>query len=86
MITYKFRLYPTKEQQTKLWRHSITLNSLYNYFLEQRVKAFESKLEPVYRKHQQAELVKLKKDDPNLKQVHSQVLQQVPLRLDRTYQ
>jgi len=85
MITYKFRLYPTKEQQDKLWQHSNVLNKLYNYFLEQRIKAFESKSDPVYRKHQQSELVQLKKDNLELRQIHSQVLQQVPLRLDKAY-
>ena len=30
MITYKFRLYPSKEQQAKLWLHANKMNWLYN--------------------------------------------------------
>lgn len=84
MITYKFRAYPNRAQQAKLWEHSIALNSLYNYFLDQRIKAYEAG-NKIYRKHQQAELVQLKKDKPELKAIHSQVVQQVPLRLDKSY-
>jgi putative transposase len=85
LITYKFRLYPTKLQQTTLWTHANALNKLYNYFLDQRIRAYEAGLPPVYRKHQQAELVQLKKDNPKLKEINAQVLQQVPLRLDKSY-
>jgi putative transposase len=84
MITYKFRAYPNQAQQAKLWEHSIALNSLYNYFLDQRIKAYEAG-NKIYRKHQQAELVQLKKDKPELKAIHSQAVQQVPLRLDKSY-
>ncbi len=84
MITYKFRIYPTRQQQTKLWQHSGLLNQVYNYFLEQRETAF-AEGKRVSRRHQQSELVQLKKDIPDLKAIHSQVLQQIPLRLDRAY-
>jgi len=85
VITYKFRAYPNRAQQSRLWEHSCTLNSLYNYFLDQRETGYKEG-KKIYRKHQQAELVQLKKDKPELKSIHSQVIQQVPLRLDKSYQ
>ena len=85
MITYKFRIYPTKTQQEKLWKHANLLNWLYNYFLKQRLEAFEKGEPRIYRSQQQSELVQLKQDNPKLKEIHAQVLQQVPLRLDNAY-
>src|SRR5574343_190424 len=85
MITYKFRSYPSKKQQEQLWIHANKLNSTYNYFLDQRIKAYEEHKISISRYDQQKQLVELKKQDPVLKEIHSQVLQQVPLRLDLTY-
>lgn len=85
MLTFKYRLYPTREQQSKLWLHANKLNRLYNYFLNQRQEAYKNKTK-VNKKNQQAELVLLKKEDSILSNIHSQVIQQVPLRLDNAYQ
>lgn len=85
MITFQYRLYPTKQQQIKLWQHANKLNSLYNYFLNQRIQNYKNGIK-IGRKQQQAELVSLKTSDPVLNEMHSQVLQQVPLRLHRSYQ
>jgi putative transposase len=85
MITYKFRLYPSRVQQAKLWKHSSKLNFLYNYFLNQRLESYLKGEPPIFRDRQQAELVKLKRDDPELKEIYAQVLQQVPLRVHTNY-
>lgn len=85
MICYKFRLYPNREQQSKLWKHANKLNNLYNYFLNQRIEEYKDNNKSISRKQQQAQLVKLKKEDEALQEIYSQVLQQVPLRLDNTY-
>lgn len=85
MITYKFRIYPSKAQQTILWSHANKLNFLYNYFLNQRKTAYEKDKTTITRYDQQKELVVMKKSDVSLKEIHSQVLQQVPLRLSETY-
>lgn len=85
MITFQYRLYPTKEQQAKLWQHANKLNWLYNYFLNQRIENYKRGIK-ISRREQQTELVDLKANDPILEEMHSQVLQQVPLRLDRSYQ
>src|SRR5271157_2298448 len=84
MLTFQYRLYPTRDQQAKLWLHANKLNSLYNYFLDQRIENYKKGIK-IGQKEQQAELTKLKTSDPILEQIHSQVLQQVPLRLEKAY-
>jgi len=85
MLTFQYRIYPDKAQQQKLWLHANKLNWLYNYFLNQRIENYKNGIS-IGQKEQQYELVSLKKSDPILAEIHSQVLQQVPLRLHRTYE
>jgi putative transposase len=85
MRTFVYRLYPTKEQQKKLWLHANKLNFLYNYFLNQRIENYKNG-KKISRIDQQAELVPLKQADISLKEIHSNVLQQVTWRLERAYQ
>lgn len=85
MITFQYRLYPNKEQQIKLWQHANKLNWLYNYFLNQQIEGYKLGVK-IGQKEQQAELVHLKVKDSLLVEVHSQVLQQVPLRLKKSYE
>ena len=84
MLTYQYRLYPNKEQQSKLWQHANKLNWLYNYFLNQRIESYKQGIK-IGQKEQQLELTQLKTTDSIFLEMHSQVLQQVPLRLDRSY-
>jgi len=86
MITYKFSLYPNKEQQFLLWGDANKQNFLYNYFLNQKIVAYQTDKTSISRFQQQAELTQLRKDDPSIRRIHSQVLQQITLRLDRTFQ
>ena len=86
MITYKYRLYPNKEQKSNLWKHANKLNWLYNYFLNQKVEAYKKDKTSINRFQQQTELITLKANDETIRKIHSQVLQQVTLRLDKTYQ
>lgn len=86
MITYKYRAYPNKEQQVKLWKHANRLNTLYNYFLADRIKYYDDHNLTITKQIQSSELPDLKVKDPSLKEIHSQVLQYVPLRLDLAYQ
>jgi putative transposase len=86
MLTFQYRLYPTKAQQQKLWLHANKLNWLYNYFLNQKITAYKTEKKSISKNTQQGELLKLKEIDPILAGIHSQVLQQVAVRLDRSYQ
>jgi putative transposase len=85
MITYKFRLYPSKEQQSKLWRHANALNRLYNYFLNQRIEAYAKDKTSISVYQQQKEVPQLRAQNEILKEIYSQVVHQVIWRLDRAY-
>lgn len=73
MITYKFQLYPTEDQERKMLETLEICRETYNYFLS-RIK--ESNKCPS-RLELQSELPKLKKEKPELNKVHSKVLQMV---------
>ncbi|MHA1836195.1 MAG: RNA-guided endonuclease InsQ/TnpB family protein [Candidatus Odinarchaeia archaeon] len=77
MITYKFRLYPTEEQEKKLLETLEICRQTYNYFLS---KIRESNEVPS-RLELQAELPKLKKEKLELGKVYSKVLQMVLYQL-----
>lgn len=85
MRTYKYRLYPNTEQQSKLWRNANKLNWLYNYFLNQKIDAYKSEKKNIKRFELQSQLPLLKQNDPDLEKIHSQVLQGVCKRLDQAY-
>ncbi|AFU57833.1 transposase, IS605 OrfB [Candidatus Nitrososphaera gargensis Ga9.2] len=79
--TYKFRLYPTEEQVKKLEDTIGTCRHLYNDSLGERRVDWDVGF------YEQKQLLTLRKQDNKyLKQVHSQVLQDVLLRLDKAYQ
>lgn len=73
--TYKFRLYPTKEQEQKLFWTLDRCRFVYNYLLDKKNK------EKLKRKELQALLPKLKKEFPELQGVHSKTLQYENYRL-----
>jgi putative transposase len=84
--TYKYRLYPTPEQaqalDTVLWR----CRTLYNIALEERKTAWDRCGVSLNYYHQANELPDLKAACPEYRDVHSQVLQDVLKRLEKTYQ
>jgi len=73
MITYKFRSYPTEDQEKRMLETLEICRQTYNYFLS---KIKESNKIPS-RLELQAELPKLKKGKPELNKVYSKVLQMV---------
>jgi putative transposase len=85
--TYKYRLDPTPEQEKALgvilWR----CRTLYNVALEQR-KLWWERGQGVGASYyqQKAELPGLKAACPEFSEIHAHVLQDVMLRLDRTFQ
>jgi putative transposase len=74
-LTYKFRLYPTKQQEEKLLWTLDKCRFIYNYLLDKKQK------EKLRRKELQALLPKLKEEFPELKEVHSKTLQYENYRL-----
>ena len=79
LTTYRFRLYPTRTQENLLNETLETCRLLYNWMLaerrESRIGFYEQK----------RVLVELKKREKYLGAVHSQVLQDVVLRLDKAH-
>ena len=86
MKTYKYRLYPTKQQKQLLADTLESCRVLYNCALEQRKVAYRQFGVSVRRLDQQAELLEIKEYFPEYKKIHSQVLQEVILRVDRSFQ
>jgi len=84
--TNKFRLYPNKKQQDLLWQDSVTCNRLYNQCLEFKKESYEKYNKNFFKFDINRKITKWRRSSDRLKLVHSQVLQQVSDRLDKTYQ
>ena len=84
--TYKYRLYPTKNQQDILERQLSLCCWLYNHFLEERKTLYEKNKTKITCYDQIKKMPKLKKERPELKNVYSQTLQDVARRLDKSFQ
>ena len=74
-LTYRYRLYPSKVQEEKLLATLDRCKWLYNHFLEQLKRKYVCN--PPGRYELQAIIPKLKLEHPELKQVHSKVLQMI---------
>jgi putative transposase len=85
-ITYQFRLYPTREQEQRMFRTLTLCRQLYNTALEQREIAYKQQGKSIFYTRQQGELPVLKKELPEYKEVHSQVLQDCLQRLDHAFE
>jgi putative transposase len=83
--TFQYRLYPTKAQETKMRATLDECRWLYNHFLEARKTAWEERGESLRLYDQHATLPALKADRPSLATVHSQVLQNVGVRIDLAF-
>ena len=80
--SFTYRLYPSKRQQRLLSEQLEEVRWLWNTLLAERKQAWEERQEAVDYYEQKAEPPGLKADvRPGLKQVHSQVVQDVALRL-----
>ena len=83
--TYKYRLYLTKKQTEKLEWTLETCRILYNSCLVDRNRYYEKTKKTLSRTNQQKTLVRDKKNIEYLKSIHSQVLQDVLFRVEKTY-
>ena len=84
--TFKYRLYPTKQQKTVLNKTLESCRFLYNEFLEERQQIYNTYKFSLNYYDQQNHIPTLKKEFPELNLVHSQVLLDVARRVDRAYQ
>lgn len=84
--SYKYRLYPTKEQREKIQFTLERCRLLYNRMISERRFAYETD-RTTLNYYDQANTFNVRKQYiPTLKQVHSQVLQDVVKRLDKAFQ
>ncbi len=84
--TFKYRLYPTKQQQHLLGEQVEECRWLYNELLAARRDAWEQRQESLRLYDQQATLPALKAQRPPLAAVQSQVAQNVAVRIDLAFQ
>jgi len=83
--TFKYRIYPTKSQETLLEKTLDGCRWLYNHFLEERKASWETGKKSLSRYDQEATLPFLKEEYPFLNGIHSQVLQNIAVRIDLAF-
>ncbi len=79
---FQYRIFPKKKQVRALQSQREECRWLYNHLLEKRRDAYEQTGKGLSCYEQQATYPMLKQERPSLKQVHSQVLQHVAVRID----
>ncbi len=79
---FQYRLFPTKKQLKMLEQTLEECRWLYNHLLERRKVAYEQESKSLSCYAQQATYPILKEQRPSLSTVHSQVLQNVAVRID----
>src|SRR5436309_3563013 len=83
--TFKYRIYPTKKQVHKLNETLEERRWLYNHLLETRKNAYEQRGESLTCYGQINTFPILKTERPSLNTVHSQILQNVAVRVDLAF-
>jgi len=84
--TFKFRVYPTKKQESLLEKTLEECRWLYNYFLNERKTFYEITKKTPSKYDQMKNILELKKTRPELKNVPSQALQNVAVRIELAFQ
>lgn len=82
---FQYRIYPNKEQISLLYKVLMYCRWLYNACLQQRIWAYKGCGKSVSMMEQKAELPDIKREFPEYKDVHSQVLQDIVIRLDKAF-
>ena len=84
---YKYRIYPTKEQEVLINKHIGSCRWIYNYALEKKVKAYKKDKTRLTRFELSADLPKLKRQEQTvwLKEVNSQSLQMSLKNMDEAF-
>lgn len=82
---YKFRIYPTEEQEIFFAKSFGCVRKVYNLMLNDRIKAYEKIKHDPSKKMRFPTPAKYKKDYPFLKEVDSLALANAQLNLDKAY-
>jgi len=83
--TFKYRIYPTKKQVRIMNQWLEECRWLFNHFLAERKEAWEKEQRSINYHSQATSLPALKEQRPSLANVHSQVLQNVAVRIDLAF-
>lgn len=83
--TYKYRIYPSRAQQSRFEQTLDLCCELYNAALQERRDAWRVSRKSVNYYDQQKQLPEIKRVRPELGMIHSQVLQDVLRRLDKAF-
>jgi putative transposase len=82
---YKFRIFPTKAQETKLVRRLDLCRELYNSALLERKEAYRMVGKSINYFDQSEQLPTIKEYRPEFNEVNGQILQDVLKRVDKTF-
>ncbi|KNZ70318.1 putative transposase [Thermincola ferriacetica] len=85
MRNYRFRIYPSREQEQKLLDWIETCRKIFNTAIAQRKESWEKEKRSLSRREQQVWLKEAKKENEYFRQVHSQVAQEVLFRVERAF-
>jgi len=83
--TFKYRLFPTHKQTTIFEQTLYGCRWFYNHLLEERKNAWESEKKSLSRYDQSNTLKMLKQEHSFLNNIHSQVLQNISMRIDLAF-
>src|SRR6266511_2964394 len=83
--SYKYRVYPSRAQQSRLEQALALCCELYNAALEERREAYRLAHKSISYQDQQNQLPEIKAIRPEFALIHSQVLQDVLRRLDKAF-
>ena len=82
---YKYRMYPTKNQEEMVNKHFGAFRFVYNWGLEQKIRTYKENDKAISRFTLNNELVTLKKENTWLNEVYSQSLQGATLNLQDAF-
>src|SRR3990167_8144308 len=84
--SYKYRLYPNKSQEKVLEQTLSVCCELYNAALQERNEAYKKFKKSINYYHQTSSLLEIKEYRDDVKNIHSQVLQDVLKRVNLAFQ
>ncbi|MFH1306099.1 MAG: RNA-guided endonuclease TnpB family protein [Candidatus Micrarchaeota archaeon] len=85
MRNYRYRIYPTRKQQNKLNAQMKLSKQAYNFLLEKAKEKFKKEGKTLSKFDMDKLIIQLKKEKPEYKQPHSQVLQNISNRVSKAY-
>ncbi len=85
VICIKYRLLPTRAQETALCVTLAVCRDVYNSMVAERTAVYETEKKSLTMYNQIPQLAQWKKAHPELSEVHSQVLQNVAVRVDLAF-